>query len=192
VDSANIIVVGETLTRIAPFLARNARIALDHRPVPLAPPTSGIVVVSCLDHRLPPESFLGLAVGEAPVLRNAGGRVTPAVIQDVAFLAFLAEQLVGDPGPEALFEVAVIHHTQCGTGFLADASFRRQAAEATGASDDDLVATVVEDPYVTVPHDVRLLLEAPAVPQKISVSGHVYDLATGRLTTVEDARRPLR
>lgn len=177
------------MTRLAPFLDRNARIALGHRPVALAPPTSGTVIVSCLDHRLPPESFLGLEDGEAPVLRNAGGRVTPAVIHDIAFLAFLAEQMVG-PGPETLFEVAVIHHSECGTGFLADATFRRQAAEATGLSEDELCATVVEDPRATVRADVRRLLESPAVSTRVPVSGHVYDLATGRLTTVEDARRP--
>src|SRR5262245_30433641 len=117
------------MSRLAPFLERNARIARDHRPVPLAPPTSGVVVVSCLDHRLPPESFLGLHDGEVPVIRNAGGRVTPAVVQDLAFLAFLAEQLLGGRATDALFEVAVIHHTECGTGFLADPSFRRRTTE---------------------------------------------------------------
>jgi carbonic anhydrase len=177
------------MTRLAPFLDRNARIALGHRPVALAPPTSGTVIVSCLDHRLPPESFLGLEDGEAPVLRNAGGRVTPAVIHDIAFLAFLAEQMVG-PGPETLFEVAVIHHSECGTGFLADATFRRRAAEVTGLREEDLADSVVEDPHATVRVDVRRLLESPAVSPRVSVSGHVYDLGTGRLTTVEDARRP--
>ena len=180
------------MTRLAPFLERNAGIALDHRPVPLAPPTSGVVVLSCLDHRLPPESFLGLEKGEAPVLRNAGGRVTPAVIQDVAFLAFLAEQMVGGPDTDALFEVAIIHHTQCGTGFLADASFRTQAAEVTGLDEEELAAMVVEDPDATVRLDVRRLLEAPAISPRVSVSGHVYDVTTGRLATLVDARRPQR
>jgi carbonic anhydrase len=180
------------MTRLAPFLERNARIAIDHRPVALAPPTAGVVVVSCLDHRLPPESFLGLEDGEAPVIRNAGGRVTAAVIQDVAFLAFLAEQLVGEPLPDSLFEVAVIHHTQCGTGFLGDPTFRRQAAASTGLSETQLATSVVLDPTETVRHDVRRLLEAPEVSHRIGVSGHVYDLATGRLTTVEDCRRPQR
>jgi carbonic anhydrase len=51
---------------------------------------------------------------------------------------------------------------------------------------------VVLDPTETVRHDVRRLLEAPEVSHRIGVSGHVYDLATGRLTTVEDCRRPQR
>ncbi len=180
------------MTRIAPLIERNARLATGYAPVPLAPPTSGAVILSCLDHRLPPELVLGLQTGEAPVIRNAGGRVTPAVIADVAFLAFLAERLVGETRGGDLFEVAVIHHTQCGTGFLGDATFRRQASQATGLSEDDLAASVVLDPAETVRGDVRRLLEAPEISPRISVSGHVYDVATGRLTTVEDDRRPLR
>jgi carbonic anhydrase len=180
------------MTRIAPLIERNARLAADYTPVPLAPPTSGAVILSCLDHRLPPELVLGLRSGEAPVIRNAGGRVTSAVIQDIAFLAFLAGQLVGETGGEDLFEVAVIHHTECGTGFLGDATFRRQAAQATGVSEVDLAASVVLDPVETVRDDVRRLREAPEISPRISVSGHVYDLATGRLTTIDDDRRPLR
>jgi carbonic anhydrase len=180
------------MTRLAPLIERNARLAADYTPAPLALPASGAVILSCLDHRLPPESFLGLEDGEAPVIRNAGGRVTPAVIQDIAFLGFLAEQLIGEPVPDSLFEVAVIHHTQCGTGFLADPTFLHRAGAATGLSTEDLAATVVEDPHETVRADVRRLLDAPAISPLVSVSGHVYDLATGRLTTVEDARHPLR
>jgi carbonic anhydrase len=180
------------MTRIAPLLERNARLAADYAPVALAPPSSGAVILSCLDHRLPPELVLGLETGEAPVIRNAGGRVTPGVIQDLAFLAFLAEQLVGEAGAEDLFEVAVIHHTQCGTGFLGDAAFRRQAADATGLREGDLAASVVMDPYETVREDVRRLLEAPEISDKVSISGHVYDLATGRLAMVVDASHPGR
>ena len=180
------------MTRLAPLIERNARLAADYTPVALAPPSSGAVILSCLDHRLPPELVLGLETGEAPVIRNAGGRVTPGVIQDLAFLAFLAEQLLGEAGGEDLFEVAVIHHTQCGTGFLGDATFRRQAAEATGLLEDDLAASVVVDPYETVRDDVHRLLAAPEISDKVSVSGHVYDLATGRLATVVDASHPGR
>ena len=180
------------MTRIAPLLERNARLAADYAPVALAPPSSGAVILSCLDHRLPPELVLGLESGEAPVIRNAGGRVTPGVIQDLAFLAFLAEQLLGGTGDVELFEVAVIHHTQCGTGFLGDAAFRRQAADATGLREGDLAASVVMDPYETVRDDVRRLLEAPEISDKVSISGHVYDLASGRLAMVVDASHPGR
>jgi carbonic anhydrase len=182
------------MTRIAPLLERNARIAAGYSPTPLAPPTAQAVILSCLDHRLPPEVFLGLDSGEAPVIRNAGGRVTDAVIQDVAFLAFLADEVFGgSTAPDAsLFEVAVIHHTQCGTGFLGDPEFRRHAARATGLGEEALASSVVDDPFRTVQEDVRRLLDAPQISVKVSVSGHVYDLETGRLTTVVDAMFPPR
>ena len=93
----------------------------DLLPEGLGLPTAGVLVVACLDHRVDPAIVLGLELGEAPVIRNVEGRVTQAVIDDVAFLAFLVEQLSGGPGTlGTLFEVAVIHHTQCGTALLAD------------------------------------------------------------------------
>ncbi|HEY2443704.1 MAG TPA: carbonic anhydrase, partial [Streptosporangiaceae bacterium] len=109
------------MTRLTPLLLRNERFARAYTPVPLGLPTAQAIIVSCLDHRVDPAIFLGLELGEAPVIRNAGGRVTPAVIDDIAFLAFLAGQLSGSQGTaDTLFEVAVVHHTQCGTGLLAD------------------------------------------------------------------------
>ena len=109
------------MTRMNPLLDRNEQFARTYTPVPLGLPTAQVVVVSCLDHRVDPAIVLGLQLGDAPVIRNAGGRVTEAVIDDIAYLAFLAEQLFSGQGPaDTLFEVAVIHHTQCGMGFLGD------------------------------------------------------------------------
>ena len=96
------------------------------------------------------------------------------------------DQLAGD----SLFEVAVIHHTQCGTSLLADPGFRHQAAEATGLSEAALEASAVADPHLTVKADVERLLTSPLLSPKVSVSGHVYDIATGRVTTTVDARYP--
>ena len=78
------------MTRMTPLLERNEQFARDYTPVPLGPPTAQMIVVTCLDHRVDPAIILGLQLGEAPVIRNAGGRVTQAVIYDVAYLAFLA------------------------------------------------------------------------------------------------------
>jgi carbonic anhydrase len=152
-----------------------------------------VLLVTCLDHRTNPSIVLGLQLGEAPVIRNAGGRVTQAVVDDVAYLAFLAEYLFGGQlENDRLFEVAIVHHTQCGTGFLADPAFRRQAAEATGVSEAALEASAVADPHQTIRTDVERLLASPMLSPKVSVSGHVYDVATGRVTTALDARYPQR
>jgi len=179
------------MTRMTPLLARNEQFAATYTPGPLGPPTAQIVIVTCLDHRVDPAITLGLRLGEAPVIRNAGGRVTQAVIGDISYLAFLAEQLFsGQIEDDRLFEVAVIHHTQCGTGLLADPGFRHQAAEATGLAEAALEASTVADPHITVKADVERLLSSPLLSPKVSVSGHVYDIATGHLTTTVDARYP--
>ena len=178
------------MTRMSPLLERNEQFARTYTPAALGPPTAQMIVVTCLDHRVDPAITLGLKLGEAPVIRNAGGRVTQAVIDDIAYLAFLAEQLFGDQVADDLFEVAVVHHTQCGTSFLADPGFRHQAAQATGRPEAALEAAAVADPHTTVRADAGRLLAAPSLSPKVSVSGHVYDIATGRVTTVLDARHP--
>jgi len=182
------------MTRMTALLERNEQFARTYTPSALGIPARQLLIVTCLDHRVDPAIILGLQLGDAPVIRNAGGRVTQAVIDDVAFIGFLAGQLfagqAGQGADDTLFEVAVIHHTQCGTGFLADPGFRRQAAAATGLPEAALEASAVTDPNITVGADVQRLLAAPSLPPKVSVSGHVYDIATGRLTTTHDARYP--
>jgi carbonic anhydrase len=181
------------MTRMIPLLERNEQFARTYTPAALGLPATQVIVVTCLDHRVDPAIVLGLQLGDAPVIRNAGGRVTQAVIDDIAYLAFLAEQLFGAQlEDDRLFEVAVIHHTQCGTGFLADPGFRHQAAEATGLAEAALEASAVADPQATVRADVERLLTSPLLSPKVSVSGHVYDIATGHVTTVVDARQPSR
>src|SRR6516165_9778187 len=79
-------------------------------------PNLRLFVITCLDPRVDPAHFLGLGLGDGVVARNVGGRVTREVINDVAYIGQITETMLPD-GP--LFEVAVIHHTQCGSGVLA-------------------------------------------------------------------------
>ncbi|MGH2910323.1 MAG: carbonic anhydrase [Solirubrobacteraceae bacterium] len=144
-------------------------------------PNLRLFVITCLDPRVDPAHFLGLGLGDAMIVRNVGGRVTPEVINDVAFIGQLAENVLPD-GP--LFEVAVIHHTQCGTGALADDTFRRRHAERIGIDEAALLEHAVLDPAATVRGDVERLRSAPAIPSRIAVSGHVYDVVTGLIQTV--------
>src|SRR6201997_2158177 len=123
-------------------------------------PNLRLFVITCLDPRVDPAHFLGLGLSDAMGIRNVGGRVTPEVINDVAFIGQLAENVLPD-GP--LFEVAVIHHTQCGTGALADDTFRHRYAERIGAEDSTLREHAVLDPTATVTRDVERLRSAPAI-----------------------------
>src|SRR5262250_1994909 len=150
------------MTKMTSLLKRNEQFARTYTPAALAIPAQPVFILTCLDHRVDPAITLGLRLGDAPVIRNAGGRVTQAVIGDIAYLAYLAEQLFGgQDADDRLFEVAVVHHTQCGTGLLADPGFRHQAAEATGLDEAALEASAVADPHITVKADVDRLLTSP-------------------------------
>ena len=149
-------------------------------------PTLRLFVLTCLDPRVDPAHFLGLRLGDAMVVRNVGGRVTPEVIDDVAFIGQLAESVLRDG---ALFEVAVIHHNQCGSGALADEGFRHSYAQRIGAQERGLLERAVLDPTATVRYDVELLRSAPAISGRFVVSGHVYDVTTGLAQTILPAAR---
>jgi carbonic anhydrase len=149
-------------------------------------PALRLYVITCLDPRTDPAHFLGLGLSDAIVARNVGGRVTPEIINDVAFIAQIAESFLPE-GP--LVEVAVIHHNQCGTGALADDTFRHQYAHRIGAEEASLREHAVLDPAVTVVHNVELLRSAPPIPPRVRVSGHVYDVLTGQVKTIISADR---
>jgi carbonic anhydrase len=172
----------ELSSNVGPAIERNRVFAAEggHRDAVVFP-RLGLFVITCLDPRVDPAGFLGLSLGDAMVVRNVGGRVTPEVINDVAFIGQIAENVLPD-GP--LFEVAVIHHTQCGSGALADATFRRNYAKRIGADETTLRDHAILDPEATVKHDVERLRAAPAIPERVLISGHVYDVVTGLVETV--------
>lgn len=146
------------------------------------PPRLNLYVITCLDARVDPAHVLGLDLADANVARNVGGRVTPEVIEDVVFLCQLA--------PVVPWEVAVIHHTRCGTNALCDDGFRREFAERIGADESALRERAVVDPAATVARDVELLRSAPAlasIASPVTVSGHVYDVSTGLVETIVPA-----
>jgi carbonic anhydrase len=144
-------------------------------------PKLRLFVVTCLDPRVDPAHFLGLDLSDAMVIRNVGGRVTPEVINDLAFIGQITENVLPD-GP--LFEVAVVHHTQCGAGALADDAFRGRYAERIGADESTLREHAILDPVATVTSDVERLRSAAAISPRFSVSGHVYDVVTGLVQTI--------
>lgn len=145
-------------------------------------PKLRLFVITCLDPRTDPAHFLGLELSDAMVVRNAGGRATPDVIADVALIAQIAESAIAE-GP--LFEVAVIHHNQCGTATLAADDFRSRYASRISADDESVLRErAVLDPALTVAADVALLRASPAIPSRVAVSGHVYDVLTGLVQTV--------
>jgi len=171
-----------TIANIDPALERNrAFAAADGHQGAAVFPNLRLFVITCLDPRVDPAHFLGLGLSDAMVIRNVGGRVTPEVINDVAFISQIVEGVLPD-GP--LFEVAVVHHTQCGAGALADDAFRRRYAERIGAEESTLREHAILDPAGTVTGDVERIRSARAISSRVTVSGHVYDVETGLVQTV--------
>jgi carbonic anhydrase len=154
--------------------------------VPAIPfiPNRQLYVITCIDPRVDPANILGLELGDAIVARNVGGRVTSSVLQDVAWISYLHEQKTPDAD---WFEIAVIHHTDCGSGLFADDDLRHGFADR-GFDDAELARLPVLDPAETVRTDVAALLAYPNLSSKVRASGYAYDLATGLLTTVVPAR----
>ena len=172
-------------SHITPLLERNrAFAATDTRThTPRLPflPHQGLYIVTCIDPRTDPAQFLGLRFAEAIVARTVGGRVTAAVIQDLSYIGHLVETKAPE-GP--YFEAAIIHHTDCGSGLLADEPLRHGFAERTGYDEKMLADLPVLDPPATVRTDVERVQSDPRISPRITVSGHVYDVHSGLITTI--------
>jgi carbonic anhydrase len=149
--------------------------------VPAIPfiPNMQVYVLTCIDPRVDPAGILGLELGDAIVGRNVGGRVTPAVIQDVAWISYLHEVKTPDAD---WFELAIIHHTDCGSGFLADPELRHGFAQR-GFDEQALAELPVLHPAETVRIDVERLAREPSISPRIKISGYSYDIRTGLLTS---------
>jgi carbonic anhydrase len=177
-------------SNFAVYQERNARFAATDakKQIPEIPfiPFKQVYVITCVDPRVEPAAILGVELGEAIVARNIGGRVTPSVIKDLLWICHLHENKTPDAD---WFEVAVIHHTDCGSGLFADEELRRGFAARGGHDERTAAAMAVLDPAKTVHEDVELLCTAPELAASIDsfrVGGYAYDLATGRITTVVD------
>jgi carbonic anhydrase len=138
------------------------------------------IVIGCVDPRVDPTLVLGLELGDAVVIRNIAGRITPATLQSIMMLRLIAEAESGTPGPG--WNLIVVHHTDCGINHLTD--HPDLLAQHLGVDKRDFDATSVTDPYATVAADVAALKANPFLPSELTVSGLVYDVSTGLMKRV--------
>jgi carbonic anhydrase len=155
------------------YLANNARYAETFDgPLPM-PPSRGVAVVACMDARLNVYAILGLADGEAHVIRNAGGVITDDEIRSLA----ISQRLLGTS------EIILIHHTDCGMLTFTDDAFKRSIQDDTGikpAWSAEAFGDLDED----VRQSVARIKASPFIPHTDAVRGFVFDVATGRLREV--------
>jgi carbonic anhydrase len=141
--------------------------------------TGSLRVIGCVDPRVDPSHVLGLKFGDAVVMRNVGGRVTPATLRSWAMLAKVAEaRRQGQPQPGG--HMVILHHTDCGITDLA--AYPEMLAEYFGIPAAELDSKAVMDPRASVALDVDLIKRA--LPPGLPVSGLVYDVHTGLIETV--------
>jgi carbonic anhydrase len=166
---------------VTTLTARNADFA-QHVFVPGASmmPALKTMVIGCVDPRVDPAHVLGLANGDALVIRNVGGRFTPAALQTMATLRLITEAEGAAPGPG--FNLIVLQHTDCGITRLG--GHPDLLASAFGIEEADLPAKAVSDPRAAVAVDVAEIKDNPFLPADFIVSGLVYDVRTGLVETV--------
>jgi carbonic anhydrase len=138
------------------------------------------LVLGCVDPRVDPAHVFGLDVGDAAVIRNVGGRVTPDVLTELALLGRLAQTLVGEAAP--VIDLIVLQHTDCGITRLQDPP--DALADFFGVDPADLGAKRVTDPRAAVAADLAVLRDAPSIAARYRATGAVYDVATGRVDFV--------
>jgi len=155
------------------YLANNARYAESFTgPLPM-PPSRQVAVVACMDARLNVYAILGLADGEAHVIRNAGGVVTDDEIRSLA----ISRRLLGTR------EIILIHHTDCGMLTFTDDAFKRSIQDETGIK-PPWSAEAFPDVEEDVRQSVARIKVSQFVPHTDAVRGFVFDVATGKLSEV--------
>jgi carbonic anhydrase len=139
-----------------------------------APPASHLAVLTCMDARILPLSVFGLELGEAHVLRNAGGRVTDDVLRSL----LVSSHVLG------VRSIAVVHHTLCGMRGTSDAELAAAVEAGSGRSPGDLAFHAVTDADADLRADVARLADSGLFPPGTEVRGFEYDVVTGRLRPV--------
>jgi carbonic anhydrase len=137
------------------------------------PPAKKTAVIACMDARLDVHAILGLGIGEAHVIRNAGGVVTDDAIRSLA----ISQRLLGTE------EIVLIHHTECGMLTFSDDQFREQIQRDTG-----IKPPWSPESFTDLDADVRSSIgrirTSPYIAHKDSVRGFVYDVKSGKLREV--------
>ena len=155
------------------FLENNQRYAESFSgPLPM-PPSGGVAIVACMDARLNIYGTLGLADGEAHVIRNAGGVITDDEIRSLS----ISQRLLGTT------EIILIHHTDCGMLTFTDDAFKSAIEKETGIK-PPWAAEAFDNLDDDVRQSIRRIKASPFIPHTDAVRGFVFDVATGQLREV--------
>jgi carbonic anhydrase len=147
------------------------------------------IIIGCADMRVDPVHILGIKPGEAVVMRNIGGRITPGLLEQLGLLGRIG-QIAGEiAGGGGEFHIIILQHTDCGITRLAGDP--AMLARYFQTEEGELKSKAVTDPRAAVAFDVAFLRTIPALPGSWLVSGLIYDVATA-LVEVVVASAPIR
>jgi len=138
-------------------------------------PKTKVAIVTCMDSRLHVAPALGLALGDAHILRNAGGRVTEDMLRSLV----ISQQQLGTR------EIVVLHHTDCGAQTFQNKDFQEHLKRELGVDVSNQDFLPFQDIDESVREDMRLLKDSPLIPDDVVISGAVYDVDTGRMIVIE-------
>jgi carbonic anhydrase len=141
-------------------------------------PARAVAVVACMDSRMPLFGMLGLDVGDAHVIRNAGGVITEDTIRSLT----VSQHLLGTR------EILLVHHTECGLQATDDVAFADLVEQATGRR-PPWATRAFTDVDADVRESIQLIRESPYLLSK-EVRGTVYDVETGHLREIKDPAAP--
>ena len=144
-------------------------------------PNVKAIIIGCADMRVDPADVLGIKPGEAVVMRNIGGRITPGLLEQLGLLGRIGEVAGQIPGGGGEFHIIVLQHTDCGiTRLVGDPAM---LAHYFQIQEGQLWKKAVSDPRAAVTADVAALRAIP-LPRAWLISGLVYDVATGLVEIV--------
>ena len=138
------------------------------------PPAQHVAVLTCMDARIHPEDALGLEIGDAHMIRNAGGRASDDAIRSLV----ISSTLLGTE------EFAVMHHTDCGMLTFTNDDLRKKLADERGVDASNIDFLPFPDLEQSVRDDVATINASPLLPDGIEVTGWVYDVKTGKISPV--------
>jgi carbonic anhydrase len=180
---------GESMNNLDKMLERNKDTAAEQTAagtlmpsLPQATPNIKAIIIGCVDMRVDPAHVFGIQPGDALVIRNIGGRITPGLLEELGLLGRIGQVMGKIAGGGGEFHLVVLHHTDCGITRLAgDPAMLTHFLQIP---EGELKAKAVTDPRAAVAVDVALLRTIPTLPGKWLISGLVYDVATGLVEVI--------
>lgn len=144
-------------------------------------PRFSSIILTCLDARTDPAHFLALKAGDALVIRNAGGRVTPDVELEIGLLWEMVKNFQGEKFKG--LDLAIIHHTDCGMERIANPEIITGLSQRLGVDKNKIESLAIPDHEQSLKDDIERVRNSSFIPKDLSVTGYLMDIKNGLVNT---------